>query len=54
VAAALCLADKPCNPDGKPHTRRFYATDSVNKFRNLGTRFLGQRIEQVELIDLGG
>ncbi|MFY9940003.1 MAG: glutamate racemase [Silvibacterium sp.] len=54
VAAALCLADKPCNPDGKPHTRRFYATDSVSKFRNLGTRFLGQRIEQVELIDLGG
>jgi len=54
VAAALCLPDTPCNPDGKPHTRRFYATDSVSKFRNLGTRFLGQQIEQVELIDLGG
>jgi glutamate racemase len=53
VATALCLPDNPCNPDGKPHTRRFYATDSVSKFRNLGTRFLEQPIEQVELIDLG-
>lgn len=37
--------------DGK---RRFYATDSVQKFRNLGTRFLGQPIDSVELLDLGG
>lgn len=34
--------------------RRFYATDSVQKFRDLGTRFLGQPIESVQLIDLGG
>jgi glutamate racemase len=34
--------------------RRFYATDSVNKFRKLGTRFLGRPIEDVQLIDLGG
>ena len=54
VAAALCLPGNPCNPDGKPHARSFYATDSVAKFRNLGTRFLGRPIEQVELIDLGG
>ena len=33
---------------------RFYATDSVTKFRALGSRFLGQAIENVELIDLGG
>jgi glutamate racemase len=32
----------------------FYATDSVAKFRELGTRFLGQPIAQVELVDLGG
>lgn len=32
----------------------FYATDSVDKFRTLGSRFLGQPIEHVELIDLGG
>jgi glutamate racemase len=33
---------------------RFYATDSVEKFRTLGTRFLGRTIDGVELIDLGG
>lgn len=32
----------------------FFATDSVDKFRSLGSRFLGQPIEHVELIDLGG
>jgi glutamate racemase len=31
---------------------RFFATDSPAKFRDLGSRFLGQPIEQVELIDL--
>lgn len=34
--------------------RRFYATDSVSKFRNLGTQFLGQEIDGVGLVDLGG
>jgi len=34
--------------------RRFYATDSVTKFRNLGTKFLGQEIDGVKLVDLGG
>jgi glutamate racemase len=33
---------------------RFYATDSVTKFCQLGTRFLGQPIVEVELVDLGG
>ncbi len=33
---------------------RFFATDSTVKFRQLGTRFLGQPIEDVELVDLGG
>jgi glutamate racemase len=32
----------------------FYATDSVEKFRRLGSRFLGRPMEQVTLIDLGG
>jgi glutamate racemase len=32
----------------------FFATDSVAKFARLGTRFLGQPIEQVQLVDLGG
>ncbi len=33
---------------------RFFATDSVAKFRELGTHFLGQPIGDVELVDLGG
>jgi glutamate racemase len=33
---------------------RFYATDSVEKFRTLGTRFLGRPIDGVELVELGG
>jgi glutamate racemase len=33
---------------------RFFATDSVAKFQNLGARFLGSAIDQVELVDLGG
>jgi glutamate racemase len=51
VATALATATPRA---GQPPQRRFYATDSVNKFRSLGTRFLGEPIEQVELIDLGG
>jgi glutamate racemase len=31
---------------------RFFVTDSVEKFRRLGTRFLGQPIEDVEHADL--
>lgn len=31
---------------------QFFATDSVEKFRALGSRFLGQTIERVELIAL--
>jgi glutamate racemase len=33
---------------------RFFATDSVAKFRRLGPRFLGSAIDEVELVDLGG
>jgi glutamate racemase len=33
---------------------RFFATDSVAKFRGLGARFLGSPINEVELVDLGG
>ena len=37
-----------------PATSRFFATDSVDKFRRLGGAFLGQTIEEVHLVDLGG
>jgi glutamate racemase len=39
---------------GTEGSRLFYATDSVSKFRRLGEKFLGQPIDEVTLIDLGG
>jgi glutamate racemase len=40
---------------GEAHPQaRFFATDSVTKFRALGSRFLARTIDQVELVDLGG
>jgi glutamate racemase len=33
---------------------RCFATDSVDKFERLGSRFLGRPVGNVELIDLGG
>jgi len=37
----------------RSHPRlRFYATDSVEKFRRLGSRFLGHSIEDVEHVNL--
>ncbi len=33
---------------------RFFATDSADKFKVLGARFLGRPVEHVELVDLGG
>ncbi len=39
-----------------PHTTRchFFATDSARRFRELGSRFLGQPILDVHHVDLGG
>ena len=39
------------NPSGRC---RFFATDSVTKFKRLGSRFLGSPLQEVELVDLGG
>jgi glutamate racemase len=33
---------------------RCFATDSVEKFERLGSRFLGREVGKVELLDLGG
>lgn len=41
------------NPTPEPEIRCF-ATDSVEKFERLGSRFLGRSIGKVELVDLGG
>jgi glutamate racemase len=35
-------------------TCEFFATDSVQKFERLGSRFLGRPVGQVQLVDLGG
>jgi glutamate racemase len=55
VTAEQAAARLALRADGqrKPAVR-FYATDSVEKFRALGTRFLGRAIDGVELVDLGG
>jgi glutamate racemase len=37
-----------------PQSLRCFATDSVDKFERLGSRFLGQPTGKVELVDLGG
>jgi glutamate racemase len=39
------------SPTGKV---RCFATDSVDKFERLGSRFLGSPVGKVELVDLGG
>jgi glutamate racemase len=37
----------------REHPRiKFFATDSVEKFRRLGERFLGHAIEDVQHVDL--
>ena len=37
---------------GRPGGLRCYATDSVEKFRRIGSKFLGCPIEHIELIDI--
>jgi glutamate racemase len=44
----------PGGSPGHPCRCRFFATDSVTKFKRLGARFLGGAINEVELVDLGG
>lgn len=39
-------------PDGEPELH-FYATDSIEKFERLGSRFLGRPVGSVQLLDLG-
>jgi glutamate racemase len=37
---------------GAPGDLRCYATDSVEKFRRLGSKFLGCPIQKIELVDI--
>jgi glutamate racemase len=47
----LGAPSKPAPPDP---ILRFFATDSVEKFERLGSRFLGRPVGNVQLVDLGG
>jgi glutamate racemase len=42
----------PNRGQGAPGDLRCYATDSVEKFRRLGSKFLGCPIEKIELVDI--
>ena len=56
-ATAQTVADLLGNRPGIPQLPAdcsFYATDSVEKFKHLGSRFLGQVLPEVHLVDLGG
>jgi len=56
AAATACRVAEyfPANPSGIPPICRFYATDSIEKFQRLGSGFLGQPLDEVHLLDLGG
>jgi len=52
--AARLLAANRQSATGKTAAIRCFATDSVEKFERLGSRFLGLPVGKVELVDLGG
>lgn len=57
AAATRRLIDEEfpeAGPSNSEPRRWFYATDSVEKFKRLGTSFLGQPLDEVRLVDLGG
>lgn len=43
---------KLLNPSKSAGTRRFFVSDSPEKFKKIGERFLGRRIGKVELVDI--
>ena len=51
AARVVELLQKRSASDG-PGRLRCYATDSVEKFRRLGGKFLGCSIEDIELVDI--
>jgi glutamate racemase len=52
--AARLLAVSQDEPTAESAKIRCFATDSVEKFERLGSRFLGLPVGKVELVDLGG
>jgi glutamate racemase len=55
-AAVRLIDDRANAPAGDCENTliRCFATDSVDKFQRLGSRFLGRPVGEVELVDLGG
>lgn len=56
-SVANLIRNLPPRPGEAPERRgptrlRFFATDSVEKFRRLGTRFLDRKVEDVQHVDL--
>lgn len=51
TAHAVAQQVKNCG-SGSPGSLRCFATDSVEKFQRLGSRFLGRALDRVELIDI--
>lgn len=51
TAQAVAQQVKGCGSAHTGHVRCF-ATDSVEKFRRLGGRFLGRQLDEIELIDI--
>jgi glutamate racemase len=56
AAEAAQLQFGQLEPENLPATAqiRCFATDSVEKFERLGSRFLGRPVGKVQLVDLGG
>ena len=56
VSAPETVAIQASAHPTEPPSRRchFYATDSIEKFQRLGSRFLGQPMPTVTLMDIGG
>ncbi len=52
TAARVLENFKNISGEAQPGRLRCYATDSVEKFRRLGGRFLGCPIEDIELVDI--
>ena len=54
ATALAATALLPASPGEGQAKTTFYATDSIEKFRRLGSAFLGRSLPAVHLIDLGG
>jgi glutamate racemase len=54
AAVEMVSSSSASLPTAKPAELHFYATDSVEKFKRLGSRFLNRELGEVRLVDLGG